>query len=506
MRYDRGRTAHQPNASGLSDPAGVSGLHELWSWHPGLVGDPEVHSFSYGDFGFSASPVVSRDKIYGAHMNGRLYAVDTTGTLVWKYPPAGSAPLVSATECNPSSPGIASTPIVLSGVQGQRAVIFGAPDPSSNGGDGRLWAVNAETGALIWQSPVLASRADNEQIGYDSPIAAGGRVYVGISNHCDNPIIAGKLYAIDAETGALAPGFTTFVASAPRGGGLWSSPAVTPDGDVLITTGNGCVPFNGGCATEPTPNHALSMIRLDGETGDMIWKFQPVPWSLDDDPDWAAIAAVQRASCGDLAVSTMKDAYTHALELGPSAPAGDPVALALSLRQWTFPPAGIPFAGGNHPDIRYIRHPAVWRDVVFTVTGGRDRGVSLTAGYRRLYALNACASDFERVRWWLEFPGPGWPAPLMGSPSVTRGVVYVGTSADTLYAIADPDIYPATGFQCDFPGVSSTDCASSGFRLVPIPAVLARIGLSGRIRTTPALARGRVYVTTDAGYLHALST
>jgi len=39
----------------------------------------------------------------------------------------------------------------------------------------------------------------------------------------------------------------------------------------------------------------------------------------------------------------------------------------------------------------------------------------------------------------------------------------------------------------------------------PIPAVLARVPLSGSIRTTPALARGRVYVTTDAGLLYALS-
>jgi len=245
------------------------------------------------------------------------------------------------------------------------------------------------------------------------------------------------------------------------------------------------------------------MIRLDGVTGAMIWKFQPVPWHLDGDPDWAAIPTVQQASCAAMAVAPMKDGYTHAVALGPSSPAGDPVALALSLRRWAFPPATIPFAGGDHNDIRYTRPAAVWKDVVYAVTGGRDVTLNVDAGLRRLYALNACASDYERVRWWLQFSG--WGSPLMGAPSVTRGIVYVGTWADTLYAIADPDVYPATGSQCDFPGVSTTDCAPNGFRLTPVPAVLARLPLSGPIRTTPALAGGRAYVTTDAGYLHALA-
>ncbi len=502
-RYNARRSSSQPNASAVSDAAVVPTLHEVWSWHPGLIGDADVVAYGYGSYGFSASPVVYQGKVFLGHLNGRLYAIDTSGTFLWKYPAAASPTLTSVTQCNPSSPGIASTPAVAADVGGIPAVVFGAPDPASNSGDGRLWAVNANTGALIWQSPVLASRTANEQIGYDSPVIYGNRVYIGVSNHCDSPIIAGKLYGVDLQTGALLGGFTTFVASAISGGGLWSSPATTSDGDVIITTGNGCVSSNGGCSSEPSPNHALSMIRLDGVSGEMIWKFQPVPWSLDDDPDWAAVPTVHAASCATMAVAPMKDGYTHAVEIGPAAPAGDPVALALAQRRWTFPPAAIPFTTGYHGDIRYTRGAAVWKDVVFAVTGGRDVTTSVTAGYRRLYALNACASDFERVRWWLEFPGSG--SPTMGAPSVTRGIVYVGTSADSLYAIADPDLYPATGWQCDFPGVSTADCAPNGFRLTPIPAVLARIGLSGGIRTTPAIARGRVYVTTNAGYVHALA-
>jgi outer membrane protein assembly factor BamB len=471
------------------------------------VNDPDQVSVNAGFtllYGFSASPVVYGDKVFVGHLNGHMYALDAkTGKVIWRYPVGNDPPLMSPTKCNPSSPGIASTPFAVSSVGGNPAIVFGAPDPSSNNGDGKVWALNANTGTLIWKSPVLAVRASNEQIGYDSPVVWRNHVYVGISNHCDSPIIAGKVFALDLATGALLPGFTTFVASAIRGGGLWSSPAATADGDVLITTGNGCVSYNGGCTTEPNPNHALSMIRLDGASGNMIWKFQPVPWSLDDDPDWAAVPTIQSASCGIRAVAPMKDGYTHALDIGPSAPTGDPVALALSLRRWSFPPAAIPFMGGDHGDIRYTRGAATWKDVVFAVTGGRDVSVNPTAGYSRLYALNTCSSDYERVRWWLEFDGWGWPT--MGAPSVTRGIVYVGTAEDTLYAIADPDVYPAIGWQCDYPGVSNADCAANGFRLTPIPAILAKVALSGGIRTTPALAKGVVFVTTDAGYAHALA-
>src|SRR6476661_3510443 len=494
-RYDRLRTASQPNSSALSDGSKVGTLQVRWSWRPSLAGDQDLGPRGYG---FSASPIVENGRVYAAHLNGHLYSVDTAGTFLWKYPAAGAPPLISTSACNPSSPGIASSPTMATVkirwfwflTRSVRVVLFGAPDPASNSGDGRVWAVNAATGALVWRSPVLASRGNNEQIGYDSPVVAGQRVYVGISNHCDSPIIAGKVYALDLPTGQLSAGFTPFVASAIRGGGLWSSPATTPDGDVIVTTGNGCTPFDGGCTTEPSPNHALSMIRLDGASGAMIWKFQPVPWSLDGDPDWAAIPTIHRASCGVQAVAPMKDGYTHALNLGPTSPSGSPVALGLSLRRWTFPTAVIPFTGGSHGDIRYTRGAAVWRDAVFAVTGGKDVTASVTAGYNRLYALNACASDQERVRWWLQFSG--WGYPLMGSPSVTRGIVYIGTAADTLYAVADPDVYPSTGSQCEYPGVPAPMCATNGFRLTPIPAVLARVPLSGSIRTTPALARGRV--------------
>jgi outer membrane protein assembly factor BamB len=396
-------------------------------------------------------------------------------------------------------------------------VIFGAPDPSvctgAACGGGRLWALNAETGALVWKSDVLAHVTGlthmltpppgfaelHERIGYSSPVVADGKVYVGIADNGDSPIQRGRLVAVSLQTGAVVGGFTFTSSGAPRGGGVWSSPAAQGT-NVFVTTGNGCRPINGGCSSEPANNHALSMLKLNGSTGAVLWKLQPVPWSRDDDPDWAATPVVTRTSCGTLTVAPMKDGYTHAVNTATGAVA------------WSFPfvTGGLPFTYGDHGDWGWTRPAAAWKDVIFAITGGFPivtSGATHFDGYNRLYALNACAAstsaDSGRVRWIADVPGLQYT----GQPTVTRGIVYVGNSAGRLFAIADPDIAPPVGTRCSNPlppYASIATCVASGFEAVPSPRILANVPLSGGIRTEPVLARGRVYVATTAGHLHAL--
>ena len=52
------------------------------------------------------------------------------------------------------------------------------------------------------------------------------------------------------------------------------------------------------------------MVRMDPATGAVNGKIQPVPWVNDSDPDWSAGATLMAASCGNLAVSTMKDGFS----------------------------------------------------------------------------------------------------------------------------------------------------------------------------------------------------
>lgn len=494
FRYGAGRTASQPNATALSNPARVSTLHIGWQFQP-----PNAKAFR-------GSPVVYKGRVFIGNGNGFFYALNAlTGALLWQFPAAGSPALTSQFTCNPSSNGIASS-AAIARIGSADAVIFGAPDQSigSGRGEGRLFALNTQTGAVIWASPVIANLPAeptqvHEQIGYSAPLVFNNRVYIGIANHCDNPIQRGKVVAVHLETGTIDTAFSFFGSGPPRGGGVWSSVAGRGDA-VYVTTGN----TNTGFGAEPPDNHGLSLLRLNANTGAIVWKHQPVPFVLDEDPDWSSGATIMNASCGVVVASTMKDGWTHAINIGDGTPG------APSIR-WVFPPASLPFTTGDgttHGDIRYLRPGAAWGDVFITMTGGENVTTNVTSGYKRLHALNACASNADRTRWMIDVPGASGTTYSLGPPTVSRGMVFVGTNSGRLVVIADPSISPGVGWRCSNPDVTNANCVSNGFKFVPEPAVLADVQLQGQILTEPALARGRVYVATgwwtDAGRLYML--
>jgi outer membrane protein assembly factor BamB len=510
FRHNLLRTAHQGRSSPLADPTRAPSLAVRWTY-------PATGALSP----FRASPIVYRGRVFIGNANGRFYALDAnTGALLWQYPPTASPALTSQFTCNPSSQGIASS-AVIGNVSGADAVIFGAPDQSfgTGLGEGRLFALNAATGAELWKSPVVARLTGvdwgsktqfHEQIGYSSPLVFNDRVYVGVANHCDNPIQKGRVVAVHLSTGLIDTAFsycsTGACTDSTRGGGVWSSVAGWND-SVYVTTGN----VKSGQAFEPAPNRGLSMLRLNKDTGAVIWQFQPVPWDLDGDPDWNATVSYQAASCAAMLVSTQKDGWTHAINVAPGSGGA-------ASKRWSFPPHATPFVSADgtvHGDSRYMRSGAVWRDVYITVNGGLNLTSSgVTGGLRRLHAFNACASDADRVRWLLDVPSTSVCAPTdkycyrVGQPVVTRGMVYVGTDQGHLLAIADPSIWPAAGWRCSNPDITAANCVASGYSFVPEPTVLANVSLpdGGRIvYTEPALARGKVYVATEAGHVYMLS-
>src|SRR5437868_10573602 len=107
------------------------------------------------------------------------------------------------------------------------------------------------------------------------------------------------------------------------------------------------------------------MIRVDKASGSIIWKFQPVPFPLDDDPDWAAGATVMSTSCGELVASVQKDGWAYALNADAS------VSGAPNVR-WQFPPTGYPFTGYTHASDDYKHPGAAWNDVFIAMTGGES--------------------------------------------------------------------------------------------------------------------------------------
>lgn len=518
FRHSAPRTARQVNASLMSDPYAVKRLEVKWQ---------EVAP----DGGaFNASPVVRGGRVFIGSSAGHLYAYDANagGKPLWEFPAPTETALTSRwpeaplERCaNPSSHGIAAS-VAMATIESRDVVILAAPDqgrPSDPGGtfgaglgSGRLFALDAQSGALIWKSGEIARLSGlgpgdpHEQIGYSSPLVLDGRIYVGIANHCDNPIQRGKVIAVELNTGNIVGSFN-FEASSTSGGGVWTYVSGGLGRGLFTTTGN---TRSGNPGGEPANNHGLSMVRIDPATGSLQGKIQPVPFVRDDDPDWSAGATLIAASCGDLSVSTMKDGWSYAGNVG--APLGF---------RWQFPDTAYPFPANDpndHGDIRYHRAGAAWNDVYTTMTGGedivdRDTPGDTFAGYNKLHALNVCAERSGRVRWIADVAAFTRPVYTrhdwgLGPPTVTHGLYFVGTNEGWLLAIADPSVWPAQGSRCTWSQLSVTDCVGAGFQIVPIPTILKSIRLEpdGHItRTEPVIANDSLYVATSTGRLFRLA-
>lgn len=488
------RTGAQLNSGPLTDPATVSGAWTTGWTFPDSAGT----ALNPAPGAFRAGPIVYRNTVYIGNSNGYFYAIDAgTGHLKWQYPQPNQPALTQTFISNPSSEGIASSAFITH-IGDKDAVVFGAPDRSIGAGlgSGRLFALDISNGHEMWKSPEIAALRNDghthEQIGYSSPLVLNDHIYIGLADHGDNPIQRGRLVAVRVADGSIDNGFSFFSTGAPRGGGIWGS-AAGLDG-IYVTTGNSNI---GG--PNPTPNHALSLLRLDPNTGNIVWQWQPVPYDLDDDPDWTATPTLMPASCGALVVSVQKDGWTWAINAGTGTPAAASVKWAFPSGSWVT--GGFVAEDGTiHGDTRYLRPGAAWGDVYIVQTGGLNVTTNVMDGFRHLYALNACASESDRIRWIKDIPNSSGGEYSLGPPSVTHGIVYVGTDQGHLIIIGDPSVAPAAGWRCSDPDVPNNLCVVNGFSLIADPTVLKDIDLhAGAIKTEPVLVGDPVFVSTEGG-------
>lgn len=170
----------------------------------------------------------------------------------------------------------------------------------------------------------------------------------------------------------------------------------------------------------------------------------------------------------------------------------------------------LPFQQDGHGDTRFLRMGALDGDHLYITAGGLNlteiapTDISGNAPgrivYNRVYSLNCCSSDVDRIRWILDLDG------VAGAPSVANGVIYLGTSSGRLYAIADTDVLPSTSSVCSYPNVAGgVTCFNGGFRNVPVPVVIKQLTLNGSIPGIPAVSDGQVFVATTAGHLYGLA-
>jgi PQQ-dependent dehydrogenase (methanol/ethanol family) len=212
-----------------------------------------------------------------------VFALDArTGRLLWSYDPKVSKADGAKACCDVVNRGVAVH---------EGRVFFGALD-------GRLVALDAATGALLWEV-VSVDQTKNYTI-TGAPRVVKGRVIVG--NGGAEFGVRGYVSAYDPETGELAwrtytvPGDPSqpFESEALEkaaaswtgewwkvggGGTVWDSMAFDPELDLLyVGTGNGS-PWS-KYARSPGGGDNLylsSILALDPDTGEIVWHYQTTP-------------------------------------------------------------------------------------------------------------------------------------------------------------------------------------------------------------------------------------
>ena len=270
----------------------------------------------------------------------------------------------------------------------------------------------------------------------------------------------------------------------------------------------------GAVCPPPAIHYGLSMVRTN-YNGVVKWFFQPLPFNLDQDPDWNAGATIMNTDCGKFIVSVMKDGWTYAVD------AADGHCF------WQFPDMGnpgckFPRTDGHYHGSEGFRVPGgVWGNVLVIATGGYAlpaNGSTAPNVIRRLHAIDACATSGSRgtrphVRWLIspvphtsDTLGQGQGEDAVGAPTLINGLVYVGTNLGHVMVFADPSVVQAAGVVCDNTAIVDPGiCIQSGGELVPVPSQVVDVALcdqgcdAARLRKEIVLAEGLALASTSGG-------
>jgi polyvinyl alcohol dehydrogenase (cytochrome) len=224
--------------------------------------------------GFLASPTVVGGDVYIGADTGWFYKLDAlTGHLLAKR----FIGFQRATTCPPSR-GFVDTATVGRDDTGKLVVYVGGPD-------GYLYALRASNLTVKWRSVIaIPSTKVNDFFQWSSPTVARGRVYIGVSSNCDDPLVKAGLISYNQNTGQRRSVYRT-LSGQMIGASIWSSAAVDSSGNVYVTTGNA-----GKLGAEPGDSD--SIIKLSGYTLKPLGRFQVPKAEAVYDGDFGGSATV----------------------------------------------------------------------------------------------------------------------------------------------------------------------------------------------------------------------
>jgi outer membrane protein assembly factor BamB len=268
-------------------PANAGALTMKWHFvgdQPTQPGQPEP--------AYNASPTVADGAVFIGSRTGWFYKLDERTGQVLAKTFLGFQPHLTCT-----AGGIISTATVAKDpADGQDTVYVGAPD-------GYLYALRVSDLSTKWRSVIaIPSKTTSNYFQWSSPTVIGGKIYIGVSSHCDHPLIRGGVIGYQQATGKVFAHYFD-VPKGVVGGSVWSSVAAGTK-YVFATTGN-------GAAGARHLYDTIAIVELRAGTLARIAKFQPPPSQRAFDVDFGA----SPARFGSLVGACNKNGIFYALHV-----------------------------------------------------------------------------------------------------------------------------------------------------------------------------------------------
>jgi len=161
------------------------------------------------------------------------------------------------------------------------ATVGGVSTVYIGGGSAQFEALNAATGAVIWDTQLST---DPAAFVWSSPALYNGSIYAGVASVASCPNVRGELVKLDVLTGAAQARFYS-VPEGCTGGGIWSSPSIDENaGVVYVATGNADECPSGSTAPpQETEPDAQAIVALNASDLTVVGAYQPPGNNGDND-------------------------------------------------------------------------------------------------------------------------------------------------------------------------------------------------------------------------------
>jgi|SRR5579863_1326215 len=393
--HDNGRSGFN-SAETVINSTSAPNLKLKWSYQS--TGCPNSQSSPHT---ISTQPVVVSGlggRIFWGSWDGCEHATDLNGNQVW----ATYIGQTNNSSCITPT-GVASTVTYTTTVNGKKI-----PVDLVGGGDANFYALDANTGAIIWKKPLGSSPS---HFIWSSPAVYNGSVYVGVASAGDCPLVQGQLVQMKVSNGSIQHIFN-MVPNGCVGASVWGSPTIDEAaGTVYFATGN-----PGSCSqSEP---YATAVVELSASNLGFIGSWQVPPAQQVGDGDFGSTPTLFQATINGSSQQLLgianKNGIYYALARG-------------NLGQGPVWQATIASGGSNPQNGDGSISPSAWDGSTLYVSGGNTT-INGTSCQGSLRALNPATGAFL----WQDCLTTG---PVLGAVTAVPGVAVVGTGPK-LVAIA----------------------------------------------------------------------